>query len=149
MEQQRVRSTTYYDFFFSTNPFIFCIARRFGRRLQPIFRHRPKSRAIQKINGFVEKKIISYTSYTLLILQMIYYWFVKWNKVFKNWPSEICGLPPLKIWSDMMCLGRLSSTNFFWFITLLYTLSQIENTFEAQNYVLLVFYFRMCIYRCY
>ena len=23
---------------FSTNPFIFCIVRRFGRRLQPIFR---------------------------------------------------------------------------------------------------------------
>ena len=23
---------------FSTNPFIFCIARRFGQRLQPIFR---------------------------------------------------------------------------------------------------------------
>ena len=34
--QQGVRSTTYYDFF--DKSIFFCIARRFGRRPQPIFR---------------------------------------------------------------------------------------------------------------
>ena len=30
----------------------------------------------------------------------------KWGKVFKNGPSKICGRKPLKIWSDVVCLGK-------------------------------------------
>ena len=30
------------------------------------------------------------------------HWQWIWFKVFRNWPSKICGLEPLKIWSDMV-----------------------------------------------
>ena len=36
-----------------------------------------------------------------------------WGKVFKNWPSKICGRQPLKIWSDMVCWGKPYLFKFF------------------------------------
>ena len=42
----------------------------------------------------------------------------KWDKVFKNGPSKICGRQPLKNMKGcgllLSCLLRLSSTNFNW-----------------------------------
>ena len=36
-----------------------------------------------------------------------------WIKIFKNGPNKVCGRQPLKIWIDVICLGRLYHFKFF------------------------------------